>query len=85
MGPRGPVELDQRARVIVAVDDELRTVPRQHGAKIGAVDQPFEAPRRRADRRMMDHDDAKQTLAAQRSSSFGKPRESARHQAVPLP
>jgi hypothetical protein len=61
--------------VIVAMDDQLRTVPRQHGAKIGAVDQPFQASRRRADRRMMDHDDAKQTLACAAVERFGKPGE----------
>ena len=50
-------------QVIVAVNDELRPVPGQHGAKIGAVDKALEAPRRRADRRVVDHHDAKQPLA----------------------
>src|SRR5438132_11143387 len=49
-----PLELDQRVHVVMAVNDELRPVPRQRGTKIGAVDKPLQMPRRLADRWMMD-------------------------------
>ena len=44
-------------------------MPRQHVAEVCAVDEPLEAPRRLAGRRMMDHDDAEKPLASQRSST----------------
>src|SRR5262249_56056997 len=62
--PPRSLELDERVHVVMAVNDKLRAMPRQCGAKFAAVDEPFQMPRRRADRRMMDQHHAKEPLAA---------------------
>ncbi len=45
--------------MVVAVDDELCAVAREHRAEFGAVEEPLEATPRLAARRMMDHHHAK--------------------------
>src|SRR5215510_8650858 len=57
-------DFDERVRVVVAVDDELGPMARQRGAKVGAIEEPFEIARRFADRGMVDQHHAKEPLAA---------------------
>ena len=66
-------ELDQGMLVIVAVNDQLGAVPRQHGAQVRAVEQPLEMARRLADRRMVDQHHAKTTFAAAAVERLGEP------------
>src|SRR5437868_4180589 len=62
--PPWPGEMNERVLVIVAMDDELGAMPRQHGAQRRAVEEPPETAGRQAQWRMMNEHHAKQVLAA---------------------
>ena len=57
--PPRPIEPGERMDVVVAVDQEFGTMPRQHVAQARRIDEPFEMSRARAPWRVMDEDDAK--------------------------
>src|SRR3954454_17133959 len=67
--------MNQRMRVVMAVQNELGSVVLEHGAKLRAVDKPLEVPARRRHQGMMDEHDTKHPLAAAAIEQTGKTRD----------
>src|SRR5262249_23761251 len=70
--PLRSLELDQRVHMVVTVNDELGSLPRQRRAKLAAVDEALEVPPWLADRRMVHHDHAKEPFACVALERRGK-------------